>query len=429
MRKLFPALILLLCPLLGRADEFHYNDVFLGVRAAGLGGTMIGLADDPSAAWYNPAGIAHADHEMVSLSGTVVLRRVLTVDNYLGSALDLDSTSVFSPASVTTTPFLSGRLAFAGLSPGEDAYRVNSELDAPPAESGLKTARLSRERADSTYLVGVAYGQQVGKDLDLGAAAYYVFRNYREHRSDFRQYLAPLADGSVAFQQIFDEQGVSHGLMLVAGLLWHPGGAHGPFRLGVTARTGANVSTSAFLQEEVFVGTPSAVQPGTIDYQRQQTTSRQDAGSRIPPSLGVGVSWRLRPGWTLVADGTLHGFVEYEALGRSVSKLATANGSLGTELRLIPDFTFRAGAFTNRTSAPRELSSNSLRPDSWDQYGAAAGCTFEGRYHAISLAAKYAVMNGQTSVPSSATGYEVRYEVLPVRGHEFGVSFGGSYYF
>jgi hypothetical protein len=85
----------------------------------------------------------------------------------------------------------------------------------------------------------------------------------------------------------------------------------------------------------------------------------------------------------------------------------------------------RVGAFTNRSSAPRESESGEVRPDSWDQYGATLGCTFEGRYHSVTLAAKLATMRGETSIPSSASGFEV----LPVRGYELGFSFGGSYYF
>lgn len=40
------------------ADEFHYKNVLLGTKAIGLGGAFTSIADDMSAVFYNPAGLA-----------------------------------------------------------------------------------------------------------------------------------------------------------------------------------------------------------------------------------------------------------------------------------------------------------------------------------------------------------------------------------
>ena len=40
------------------ADGYYTPAPLLGERASSLGGAFVGLADDPSAAWYNPAGLA-----------------------------------------------------------------------------------------------------------------------------------------------------------------------------------------------------------------------------------------------------------------------------------------------------------------------------------------------------------------------------------
>lgn len=40
------------------ADEYHYKNVLLGTKAIGLGGAFTSLADDMSAVFYNPAGLA-----------------------------------------------------------------------------------------------------------------------------------------------------------------------------------------------------------------------------------------------------------------------------------------------------------------------------------------------------------------------------------
>ncbi|MFN7132434.1 MAG: hypothetical protein ACK4N5_10140, partial [Myxococcales bacterium] len=77
------ALLALLWSPLARAGEFHYRDIFIGARAGGMAGAMVGLADDPTAAWYNPGGLAHASHENVTVNATAVLYRQLTLENYL----------------------------------------------------------------------------------------------------------------------------------------------------------------------------------------------------------------------------------------------------------------------------------------------------------------------------------------------------------
>ncbi|MDD4998178.1 MAG: hypothetical protein PHI99_08490, partial [Syntrophales bacterium] len=50
------------------ADEFHYNNMLIGERAAGMGGAFTALADDTSGMYYNPAGIVHAEEKSLSAS-------------------------------------------------------------------------------------------------------------------------------------------------------------------------------------------------------------------------------------------------------------------------------------------------------------------------------------------------------------------------
>jgi hypothetical protein len=139
----------------------------------------------------------------------------------------------------------------------------------------------------------------------------------------------------------------------------------------------------------------------------------------------MGIAWRPTQRWKVAMDGTFHGFVEYEDLGRSVTKLATGNLSAGTEYQLVEDLAVRVGAFTNLTSAPGNTQLNDLQPDRWDQYGGTVGFTYEGEYHNITVAGKFAMMRGTSSVAATAESFDT----LRVRGHELGIIFGGGYYF
>src|SRR5262245_58359703 len=50
------------------ADDAHHRNNLLGDRALGMGGAWTGLADDPSAAYYNPAGLGIVSRRSLSAS-------------------------------------------------------------------------------------------------------------------------------------------------------------------------------------------------------------------------------------------------------------------------------------------------------------------------------------------------------------------------
>ena len=72
LKRHLPAACLILTCLLGaataRSDEFHYNNMIIGERAAGMGGAFTALSDDTSGMYYNPAGIVHAQTKSLSAS-------------------------------------------------------------------------------------------------------------------------------------------------------------------------------------------------------------------------------------------------------------------------------------------------------------------------------------------------------------------------
>lgn len=408
------ALLALLFPGKGLADEFHYSDVFMGPRASGLAGTMIGLADDPSTAYYNPAGLARARDTTVTVSTTAIFGKQLAI----GDFFELRSTVAFSPAGITTTQLGRGNIAFMALSPSSDAYQVDRRFESDEILSG----RVNAEQSDSSYLVGISYGLSVGRGIDLGVGAGYLYRTQSTRFSSFMHHRAPLEDGARAVEQTLNQRGIQHGIMLLAGILWHPWGHEGPLRIGATLRTGINVSTSASLQQTTYRG---YAQPGTEALRYARTPSpdeERSSTSRTPPMLGVGFSWRVLPFWTVAADLTLHGYVRYESFGSEVTKLTTLNGSLGSEFLLRDGIALRLGFFTNRSSARPSVE---RLAESWDQYGGTLGGTFARADYEFSFALRYARMVGSAQLQGS-DGADERHRI---RGRDVGIVFGGSYYF
>lgn len=53
-------------PLIAHAGPYHFSDILIGDRAMGMGGAFGGVADDSSALYYNPAGLAYAPSSTLS---------------------------------------------------------------------------------------------------------------------------------------------------------------------------------------------------------------------------------------------------------------------------------------------------------------------------------------------------------------------------
>ncbi|MBP5706846.1 MAG: outer membrane protein transport protein [Spirochaetales bacterium] len=75
-KLLFIILGLFVCSL-SFADENHYINVFVGDRAAGMGGAYTALADGPEGVYYNPAGLAFSSSQYFSLSANAIQFKML----------------------------------------------------------------------------------------------------------------------------------------------------------------------------------------------------------------------------------------------------------------------------------------------------------------------------------------------------------------
>ena len=123
MKNVAVSMVLLCCLFLTPASVFGHGWACheQGAKAHGMGGAFTGLADDPSAVYYNPAGITQIDRSQMSLGFSVpIVHGQFKSDGSSaipganeGDETRLDTQSFFIPQFYLTTP-VSNRL-FLGL--------------------------------------------------------------------------------------------------------------------------------------------------------------------------------------------------------------------------------------------------------------------------------------------------------------------------
>ena len=159
----------------------HYRDTLIGERASGMGGAYTAISDDPSGAYYNPAGLAFSLESYLSLSANVFSNSVQTFKNIApGKDYKLKS-SVLSPAYFGFSQSMgSYKAAFSIVVPSATLYDQEDQLEnfSPLTNKPNALFRKYFEK-DSTYLFGPSLAREVGKNLALGFSAFVHYRSFK----------------------------------------------------------------------------------------------------------------------------------------------------------------------------------------------------------------------------------------------------------
>lgn len=170
---------------LARADPFHQQTLPLGQRAIGMGGAFTAVADDPSATYYNPAGLVLTDDSSLSASLSLQAFDKTTVQG--GYRTTEGITSLRHNAGTSLPVFVSAIKLLGKKGPdgrrrhavGLSSFTVSQRHLAFDLESRGTTARgtaaletLSVDASDRTVWYGVSYAYRVTRRLSLGLSSF-----------------------------------------------------------------------------------------------------------------------------------------------------------------------------------------------------------------------------------------------------------------
>jgi len=291
----------------------------IGSRAISMGGAFRGLADDPSAMYWNPAGLGFVNETSISLGGTFILPSASwnnngpifpNIDGYQAQKYEAQSSLRIFPNAFFTKvdhPKLKyglGMFVPYGLGSTWDAYK-------PPAYLAGFNDFPENEMLSSIAIIDVhpSFAYQLMPRLSLGAglSVYYGMIDLAK-----AQYAYSPADTANAIPAMYipttsDLSGTGIGFGGNLGLLFKPTSC---LSIGLSGRLPSAIDMKGEI--EAFTWIPPTTKLGGIS--DIQTTLK------LPAEAGIGFSYLVKPNWIVNLD---YSYTLWDRLDKVVVDLDT----------------------------------------------------------------------------------------------------------
>jgi hypothetical protein len=391
------------------AQALYYRSIPLGERAMGLGGAYTGIANDPSATYYNPAGIVTGGRFqlMGSLSSLVFTRR--SVDNAF-NAQNLESD--FTSTNTTTLPSFVGTVVKLGrkrfgdhqFAVGYSTFEVARESFGVGATQVEEPASLDLRVTNSykTRWYGISFAAQAAKKVAVGLSGFLADQggNYDE-------------DIGLASGGSFNDNGQRIGGDSVTSSTGiRVSTYHLVFRVGVLHRINPRWQMGYMVQppgapltQDGSVFRRSTAALGGNDSYFLLDQSDLSTNVPIPFELRTGFEFKANATTILSVDASVTGPVRSQTVFDRPEQIVGVPGNLGvyfansTERRWTPNVAVGAehmfgkvvvagGLFTNVSSAPDvPATSTEYTPDQVNMLGAAFSIGIDTNGYRLTLGA------------------------------------------
>ncbi len=283
-----------------------------GAKATGMGLAFAGVADDPSAIFYNPAGIGFQDHFSV-MGGAAVLGRdsatFVGANPYPGvGAVGKVQDQVFALPNLYVVVPLTADLKF-GL--GIDApYGLGLRWDTPETFSGRF---ISQNVVIKTTDINPVFSYKLLPELSIAAGADYRFSGVQLERNTAAVDPFTQAEVDVAHTKLYSNLTSNGGWGYNAGIMWKPVptiGVGAAYRSKITVNyDGTATITPRPTGDPVFDQLVAASVPfGTHPVATQIV---------FPASINTGIGVDLGGGFTLSAEADWTEWSDFKALNIS----------------------------------------------------------------------------------------------------------------
>lgn len=373
------------------ADEYHYNNILIGDRAAGMGGAYTAISDDPSGLFYNPAGIAYVQGSNVSVSANAFHQTKTVYKSVLGgNDYERDSSALLPNFFGIIQPLGKGRIGFSYAVPDSIVEDQNQTFYNLPGTTTTRYA-INFNKSDNTYNFGPSYALELTKEFSLGATLY---AHYRQNEWIQNQ-LTNKNTGKYEWLNQFYKT-TEWGIKPIIGLMWSP-----------TSKVAAGLSlskVSVFHSDTVYQAICAGDTPGScqgLDPTYQLGTapvrviSPSSTKRAYPLTAKIGAAYFPSKVLIVSGDFSYYAKAKDDAFG---DKEATWNIALGTEYYLNEKWAVRGGFFTDRANTPKINSGDVNALDHVDLYGGSLSASYFTRQSSITIGSAYRYGAGKSQI-------------------------------
>lgn len=357
-----------------------------GARALGQAGAFTARADDPSAIYFNPAGLSRLDGQELLLSPNLIVFKAEfagVAPNPGYGVHERTESKLFAPFAAYYAGEL-GRKVSAGLGV-YSPYGLEVDWSQPDQFTGRYIS--TRSKITPFYFVPTL-AVALNDRLRVGAGANLVLSNVQLQRH-IPAY-DPFLNRTVDVGTVMLESKTGFGAGFNLGAQWWPPGR---FKLGATYRGRVNIDYSGMADFTRRVTGDPAFDPivaASFPPGQQVTTSIP-----FPAQGSLGIAYQSCPSWAFEADVNLTRWSVFDRLeirfaqtpSRNLEAIENwqdaLNVRVGTEYRKggRGAWSYRAGYYFDQTPQPR-ASLGPLLPDT-DRHGISLGVGHHGRTASI----------------------------------------------
>jgi long-chain fatty acid transport protein len=394
---------------LGQASLSHGAGFLIyehGAAAMAMAGAFVGVANNPSAIWHNPAGIAFLKGTQMSLGTTLIWSKAsVNLPNWpYPTQRNWEQTSqTFYPSNFYLTHSLGDKvtLGFGFFSP----YGLGAKWPMENQQGAFPLRYLGYEDDMKTFFFNPTIAFKLDENFSIGVGVSYIYSTVKfklVQSADFGAYGRYDVPG--------DLEGNGHAFSFNAGLLYR--GKN--FGLGLNYRSGFTIDYKGDLSLDTS-NVPSMLQSYVAN------TAKGTTAFRFPHILGVGVSFNVTEKFLLSADAhyvlwsRFDKFVvdftdqdrgvELEPL--DVEEMFKDSWTLrvGLQYMVTPKFALRAGYLWDETPQPVDTM-DPLLPDA-NRYAITAGFGYTFGHLVLDVTYHYEVFSDRTGPNRYIEAYQM----------------------
>ncbi len=376
-----------------QADEFHYSNIIIGDRAAGLAGAYTAISDDASGLFYNPAGIIFSKDLQLTASANAIHKTKLTYKSVLnGGDWNRTSSNIVPNFFGMTSKFGDGYLGFSYAVTDFEVENQDSLFTTIP---GVSLFIININNQDKITKYGPSYARKISDQWDFGVTLYL---HERERELIQNQWIRlPGPGNEFEWSSLYFETSES-GIEPVIGLMWTPSDS---LSFGLSMRKTFITSSDSRTQQicSSDANNPS-VQPvqclpvggSPID----PTVTSSNVERELPLNVRLGFAYFPTPRLLYSAD------ISYfeEVISDGFNAEEVINFAMGFEYYFNAEWAIRGGYFTNNANTPEISTTGINQLDHVDLSGISISVTKFSRSSSLTIGLASSSGDGEAQVIS-----------------------------